>query len=86
MLLQVQRRQHHLRRDRLVPVCHEGREPVTVNRDAPVWVPYEDVELQGGRQERRGGGVEAVDRGADHREAGLVGAVDEPEDEEGDAS
>lgn len=86
MLALVERRQQDLRRDGLVPVGDEGGEPVVVKGDAPVGVPYEDGELHGGGHERRGGGVEAVDGGADHREARLVGAVDEPEDEESDAS
>ncbi|KAF7843815.1 Retrovirus-related Pol polyprotein from transposon RE1 [Senna tora] len=82
VLLQVQRRQHHLRRDGLVPVRHEDREGVEVDRHAPVGVADEDGELHVGGHERRRGGVEAVHGGADHHDVGLGGPVDQPEDED----
>jgi len=80
----VQRRQQDLRRYGLVPVGDEGGEPVVVNGDTPVGVLYEDGKLHGGRHERWGGGVEAVDGGSDHREAGLVRTVDKPEHKKSD--
>ncbi|KAF7800808.1 hypothetical protein G2W53_044486 [Senna tora] len=67
----------------MAPVRHEGREPVEVDRDAAVRVSDEDRELESRREQGRRGGVEAVHGGADDGESGLVGAVDEPEDEEG---
>ncbi|KAL2345960.1 hypothetical protein Fmac_007245 [Flemingia macrophylla] len=85
VLVLVERRQQNLGRDGLAPVRDEGGDAVVVKGEAPVGVPYEDGELHGCGHEGRGAGVQAVDGGADHREAGLVGAVHEPEDEEGDA-
>ena len=86
MLLLVQRWQHNLLCYGLVPVGYEGGEPVIVNGDTPVWVPYEDGELHRGGHEWWGGCVEAEDGGTNHLEAGLVGTVDNPEDEESGAS
>ncbi|PON97203.1 LOW QUALITY PROTEIN: hypothetical protein TorRG33x02_069590 [Trema orientale] len=92
-----ERRQRHLRRDGLVPVRDEGGEPVVVDGHAPVGVARDDGELHGGgdhRRLRRQGGrrrrqsrrrVELVDGGADDGEPRLVGPVDEPEGEDGDA-
>ena len=78
----MERRHHSFRRYGLVFVRHKCRKLVVVNGDSLVRVFYDNGELHGGGHERREGGVEVVDGGADHREPGLVGAVDEPNNED----
>jgi len=78
VLVQEERWKHDMRRDGLVSVGNVGREPVEVNGDTPVRVPYDDVELQGDGYEWRRCGVEAVDGGAGHRETRLGRVVGEP--------
>ena len=78
MLPVVQRRQLCRRRDGLVPVRDESREPVVVYGDSPVGVARDDGELHAGGDERRGGGVEVEDGDAGYGELGVLGTVYQP--------
>lgn len=71
--------------DGLVPVGHEGREPIDVEGDALVRVPDEDGELHGDGHEWWRSRVEAEDGGAGYFEVGFGGFVGKPDNEDYDA-